>query len=49
MLLDDLPDEVIENVLIYLNVFDVLNLSECSRKYRNLCSNDRFLEVTGQK
>ena len=45
MLLDDLPDEVIENVFIFLNVFDVLNLSECSRKYRNLCSNDRFWKL----
>ena len=45
MLLDDLPDEVIENVLIFLSVFDVLNLSECSRKYRSLFSNDRFWKL----
>ena len=45
MFLFDFPEEIIENILSHLGVFDILNLSECNKKFRHLCSNDRFWRI----
>ena len=42
MFLCDFPVEILERILSHLDVFDILSFSECSKKFYQLCSNDRF-------
>ncbi len=48
-MMDTLPSEILFETLLYLNISDIKNISQLSKKYRDIGSNDLFWKIKYEK